>query len=477
MDQQATARRLSWRGGLSARLLGLTALFVMFAELLILGPSLAGFHENWLVVRTRLAEEASVAVELAPPGAIPQKKTAELLEGAGVVTVAVSSHGVRRLLLAGPRMDRTPDLIDLRDRNVFDKFAAPWTTLAPGPPRMLRVVARPQFRDGDFVEIVTPEAPLRADLLAYLSTLLASSVFISLVAGVMVYLSLNTFLVRPMRRITLAMERFRARPEDPAARLSPSGRKDEIGRAEVELNRMQEDLLAALRSRARLAMLGEAVAKINHDLRNMLTSAQFVSERLAGSGDPKVAQALPRLERALDRAVRLASGVVAYGKSGEAAPEPASLDLSLALQDAAEEAGLAEAGVAFTAEVPAQLHLHADPDQLHRILVNLFRNARPALESHPDAARAAAVIASAVKQADGSVAVRVRDNGPGLPERARKRLFQAFSGSERPDGAGLGLAIARELAGSNGGSLSLERSDESGAAFLLVLPEGPPREA
>ena len=84
------------------------------------------------------------------------------------------------------------------------------------------------------------------------------------------------------------------------------------------------------------------------------------------------------------------------------------------------------------------------------------------------------MIASAVKQADGSVAVRVRDNGPGLPERARKRLFQAFSGSERPDGAGLGLAIARELAGSNGGSLSLERSDESGAAFLLVLPEGPP---
>ena len=224
----------------------------------------------------------------------------------------------------------------------------------------------------------------------------------------MVYLSLNTFLVRPMRRITLAMERFRARPEDPAARLSPSGRKDEIGRAEVELNRMQEDLLAALRSRARLAMLGEAVAKINHDLRNMLTSAQFVSERLAGSGDPKVAQALPRLERALDRAVRLASGVVAYGKSGEAAPEPVSLDLSLALQDAAEEAGLAEAGVAFTAEVPAQLHLHADPDQLHRILVNLFRNARQALESHPDAARAAAVIASAVKQADGSAGARQR---------------------------------------------------------------------
>ena len=178
--------RPGWPVGLSARLLALTALFVMLAELMILAPSLAAFHENWLIVRTRLAEEASVAVELAPPGAIPQRKTAELLEGAGVVTVAVSSHGFRRLLLAAPRMEKAPTLIDLRKRNSFDKLAAPFETLGSGAPRMLRVVARPQFRDGDFVEIVTPEGPLREDLIGYLGSILASSVFISLVAGVLV---------------------------------------------------------------------------------------------------------------------------------------------------------------------------------------------------------------------------------------------------------------------------------------------------
>ena len=470
----AMLRRIPWPTGLSARLLGLTALFVMFAELLILGPSLAGFHENWLIVRTRLAEEASVAVELAPPGAISQRKTAELLEGAGVVTVAVSSHGTRRLLLAAPRMDKTPDLIDLRDRNALAKFAAPWWTLLSGDGRMLRIVARPQFRDGDFVEIVTPEAPLRRDLLAYLSTLLASSVFISLVSGLLVYVSLNAVLVRPMRRITLAMERFRARPEDPTARLKSSGRKDEIGRAESELDRMQEDLLAALRSRARLAALGEAVAKINHDLRNMLTSAQFVSERLAGSGDPKVTQALPRLERALDRAVRLASGVLAYGKSGEAAPEPVHQDLALVIQDAGEEAGLEAGGVALHLTLDAGLRVYADADQLHRILVNLFRNARQAMEVVADAgASTKRDIYVTAEAGDGFTRIEVADTGPGLPERAKARLFQAFSGSQRPDGAGLGLAIARELAQGHGGDLSLIASNAAGARFELRLPTAP----
>ncbi len=470
MTVGATHRRLRWPGGLSARLLGLTALFVMFAELMILAPSLASFHENWLIVRTRLAEEASVAVELAPPGAIPQRKTAELLEGAGVVTVAVSSKGMRRLLLTAPRMEKAPTLVDLRNRNFLDRLAAPFETLTPGEPRMLRIVAKPQFRDGDFVEIVTPEAPLRTDLITYLESILISSVFISLVAGLLVYLSLNAFLVRPMRRITLSMERFRAKPEDPAARLKPSGRHDEIGRAEAELARMQEDLLAALHSRARLAALGEAVAKINHDLRNMLTSAQFASERLATSGDPKVAQALPRLERALDRAVRLAEGVLAYGKSEEAAPERSPVSLADAAAEAGEDAGLDEEGVSLMIDLATDLTVQADPDQLHRILVNRFRNARQAMEANPPAGRRGLIAVSAA-QGEGQTLIRIADNGPGLPERARTRLFQAFSGSQRPDGAGLGLAIARELARGHGGDLTLARSDEDGAIFELSLPD------
>ncbi|HEX6867043.1 MAG TPA: histidine kinase dimerization/phospho-acceptor domain-containing protein, partial [Caulobacteraceae bacterium] len=306
-------RRLLWPAGLSARLLVLTVGFVALASLLVLPPALAAFEEQWLLDRVRAAELASLATEVSPDGKVTRQLSDQLLDGAGVVSVALQEDGMRRLVLAAPRTMRTPYLVDLRDQNPGSWITAPFNTLFGGEGRMVRVIAEPRFRSGEFVEIVTPDEPLRQDLLAYLLRLLGVMAFVAVAAGALVYLSLNSFLVRPMQRITRAMERFRADPENPKARVDPSGRDDEIGRAEAELARMQADLVLALNSRARLAQLGEAVAKINHDLRNMLTSAQIASERLAESGDPHVTQALPRLERALDRAITLASDVLAFG--------------------------------------------------------------------------------------------------------------------------------------------------------------------
>jgi signal transduction histidine kinase len=460
--------RLSWPGGLSARLLLLTALFVMLAELLVLGPSLAAFEEGWLTDRVRAAELASLAVEASPAGVVPDQLAGELLEGAGVVSVAVQVDGIRRLLLAAPRLDRPPELVDLRRRSLAAWLIAPFRTLGPvGSRGILRVVAPTRFRTADFIEILTPVEPLRRDLVAYLLRLLAGTAFISAVAGVLVYLALNVFLVRPMQRITASMERFRERPEDPLARLALSGRRDEIGRAEAELSRMQDELRAALLSRARLAALGEAVAKINHDLRNMLTSAQMASERLADSGDPRVTKALPRLERALDRAVRLAQNVLDYGKSEEPEPQPRTLAVVAAAEAGAEDAGLTRDGVALRLDVPEGFTVEADPDQLHRIFVNLMRNAREAIEA---ADRPDGWVRISASEREGTKVIEIADNGPGVPERARQALFQPFVGSTRAGGAGLGLAIARDLARVQGGELELVRSGPGGAAFELRLP-------
>ncbi len=464
-------RRWVWPGGLSARLLLLTGLFAVSAGLLILIPSLAGYQDARFMDRIRAAELASLAVEAAPDRTVPNSTATQLLNGAGVVSVAVQSGGVRRLLLQGPRMARTPELVDLRQRNPATWIAEPFWTLTSGDDRWVRVVAPPRFRDGDFIEVVIPNAPLKRELTGYLLRLLMVTTFISVVAGVCLFLALNAFLVRPIQKITASMERFRADPEDARARIGLSGRRDEIGRAEAELDRMQADLRTALISRARLAALGEAVAKINHDLRNMLTSAQIASERLAMLGDPRVTQALPRLERALDRAVTLATDVLNYGKSQEAAPQPQSVPLLAALEAAGEDAGLTHEGVQLQTAMATEEQVQADPEQLHRILVNLLRNAREAIEAggRPQEGR----VSANLERRDDMDVVRLADNGPGVPERALARLFQAFAGSGRPGGAGLGLAISRELAQGHGGDLALAQNGPDGAVFELSLPRTP----
>lgn len=466
-----TRRRLFWPGGLSARLLVLTVVFAALGGTLAIPPSLASFEKQWLLDRVRAAELASLAAEVAPDRVVSEQLKIQLLQGAGVEIVAVSSDGVRRLVFANARPARAPYLVDLRDRAAGLGLFAPFQTLL-GPGDRVRVMAEPRFRKADFIEFVATDTELKKALAGYLWRLVAIVAGVAALAGLIVYVALNLFLVRPMQRITFSMERFRADPEDPEAEVQLSGRRDEIGRAEVELSRMQVDLRAALSSRARLAALGEAVAKINHDLKNMLTGAQLASERLAASSDPKVSQALPRLERALDRAVKLASGVLAYGKTQEAAPEVQTLRMSDALAEAAAEARLMDSGMKLVTRVGPTDQVIADPDQLHRILVNLLRNARQAIEHQPDRMGPPRIEVS-LEAVGGASLIRISDNGPGVPERIRERLFQPFAGSGRPDSTGLGLAIARELAQGHGGDLTLSVTGAEGTVFELRLPGVP----
>jgi signal transduction histidine kinase len=468
------ARRFFWPGGLSARLLILTVLFVAGAGAMAIPPALAAFEEQWLLDRVRAAELASMATDADPNQVMSEQLASRLRQGAGVQWVAVQKDGNRFLKVPGPRLAHTPYLVDLRDQAPASWLSAPFNTLAgKGADRMVRVIAEPRFYDAEFIEVVAPDAELRGELWRYLWRLLFVMVFVSVFAGGLVYLSLNLFLVRPMQRITRSMERFAADPEDQAARLAPSGRRDEVGRAEIELDRMQSELRAALAARARLAALGEGVAKINHDLRNMLTSAQIASERLAALQDPKVSQALPRLERALDRAVKLASDVLTYGKTQEPAPDLRTFPLQPALEAAAEEARLSGEAASLASQVAPGDQVTADPDQLHRILANLMRNAREAAEQQ-EGRTAPVVVRVTLEQADGMSLIRLADNGPGVGERARGRLFQPFAGSSRPGGAGLGLAIARELALGHGGDLALVDTGPAGSTFELRLPGAPP---
>jgi signal transduction histidine kinase len=466
-------RRFYLPGGLSARLLLATALVVALANIFVVPVLLATRQREWLSDRIAAGESASFVVNAAPSGKVNEQLKAKILDSAGLAAVGIQqADGVMRLVLPPAKLPKTVYRIDLRQDDPLSSLSDALETLFGGGDRMVLVTDRPHYIHGELVEILVPDAPLREILIADLRELMIGALLTSAMAGAIVYFSLNFFLVRPMQRITRSMERFRAAPDDPAARLTPSGRHDEIGRAEAELDLMQSDLRAALASRARLAALGEGVAKINHEMRNMLTSAQLASERLAASGDPVVAQTLPRLERALDRAVRLAANVLAFGRTAEPSPTPETVPLRVALETAAVDAQLTAGKVALALGVDDRAQVMADPDQLHRIFVNLMRNAREAIDG--DAGRGGAgTVTVDLRVDEGASVIRVADDGPGLPERARTNLFQPFLGSGRRDGAGLGLSISRELAQAHGGDLALVETGPTGTVFELRLPGAP----
>ena len=462
-------RRVLWPGGLSARLLLATLLVVVMTNAIIVPVLLATRQREWLSDKIAAGELASFVVSAAPQGKVTANLKQQILKSAGLVAVNVQTEGAMKSVLAPAKLPKTVYRIDLRQNDPLSELSAPLETLFGGGDRMVLVIDRPHYVAGELVEALAPDAPLQSILVDNFRELLIGALFTSVMAGALVYVFLTFFLVRPVQRITRSMERFRVDPEDPAAHLEPSGRRDEIGRAEVELDRMQSDLRAALASRARLAALGEAVAKINHEMRNMLTSAQMASERLATSGDPVVARTLPRLERALDRAATLATNVLDFGRSEEPAPQPRPTPLRAALEAAAEDAQL-EGRVTLATDIAEPAQVWADPDQLHRILVNLMRNAREAITAAGD--EAAGTVSASLAVVDHVSVVRVTDTGPGLPERARANLFQPFS-SGRRGGAGLGLAISRGLAQAHGGDLTLVETGPAGTSFELRLPGAP----
>jgi signal transduction histidine kinase len=269
------------------------------------------------------------------------------------------------------------------------------------------------------------------------------------------------------------MVAFRAEPENPARIITTSARGDEIGTAERELAAMQAELAALLAQKNRLAALGLAVSKINHDLRNLLTSAQLFSERLASVADPHVQRFAPRLMRALERAIAFCQSTLSYGRVQEPPPERRMLALEPLIETVRETVGLdATTPVRWISAVERGLMVDADPDQLFRILLNLARNAVQALDAREvkDKDPGRDQIRITGRREGGVVVIEVSDTGPGLSPRAREHLFEAFQGSTRTGSAGLGLAIAAELVRAHGGEIRLVEGT-IGATFRIVIPD------
>lgn len=333
---------------------------------------------------------------------------------------------------------------------------------------IIRVIGNPVQEAGLLIEITMDSAPMRDAMLDYGFRILLLSALISVVTAFLLFLAVQRLIVLPIRRVAQHMAAYAEAPEDARRVIAPMAQVEELREAEEAMQAMQRQLTGSLKQKERLAQLGGAVAKISHDLRNILTSAQLFADRLEGSADPMVARSAPKLVGSISRAVALCESTLKFGKAEEVAPAIRAIDLAALVSDVAEAEGLDEDGtVACLIEVPDGFHIMADAEQLYRVLSNLVRNARQAIEATGEGGT---IEISASETAD-EWRIRVGDTGPGLPEKAREHLFEAFQGGARKGGTGLGLAIAAELLRGHGGRLELARSDAEGTEFLIHLPK------
>lgn len=458
--------------GLSAKLLVLTVIFVLVAEVLIFVPSIANFRLSWL--EERLATAAAVSIVLLQNEATDAQPTLQkdVLMAIGAKAIAVRDEdGVSRLLAVSEMPKEVDEHIDLRAGTLLNSIGPALDTMLSGGKRMMRVYGAVGDSDKVF-EIVMPDWRLRRAMLLYSWNVAVVSLLISVFTALLVYTAIDRIMIRPIRGMTASMLAFSRAPEESTGIIRPEPRTDEIGVAERELAGMQTSLQKMLAEQRHLADLGLAVSKINHDMRNMLSSAQLLSDRLRSIKDPAVQSLAPKLVRTLDRAVAYSSGVLAYGRTQEPPPARRRVKLFQLVDEVEDAVGAEASGIDFVNAVDPAFEVDADSDQLFRVLSNLCRNAVQAMSGDDDEAVVRRLTVSAERI--GSVSrILVTDTGPGLPAKARENLFTAFRGSARSGGTGLGLAIAQELVRAHGGTLELVESIGGRTVFAVSIPDQP----
>ncbi|MBM3622364.1 MAG: HAMP domain-containing histidine kinase [Alphaproteobacteria bacterium] len=461
-----TTQKRRWSFGLSPRILALVIVAVMTAEVAIFLPSIARFRLNYLESLIETGALATLALDATPDNMIDERLTSMLLDNARVDGVVLIEPGKPKRALIPP-MPRQPRVtFEIADAMVPELIWDALQAMARSGSYDIRFGGRSLRMPNARVYIIVDELPLRLQMYGYSQRILVLSIIIALFTAGLLYLGLRWLIVRPLQGVVREMTAFRQAPEDETAPPQPKPRQDEIGLVDREFDGLQRELRAALRQKTRLAELGTAMSKINHDLRNMLATAQLVSDRLARSEDPKVREVAPMMLGSIDRAVRLCGDTLDYARD-RPVPKLAPVDLA----DVADEVGVALIEQAehsdpnavhdWRVEIEHGRKILADRALLFRILFNLGRNAFDAGAKH---------VVVRANEEKATIVVDVVDDGPGVPEELRSRLFQPFARGGRPGGSGLGLTIVRDLVVAHGGDITLVANGAAGATFRFTIP-------
>ncbi len=444
---------------LSLRVLVLTVAFVIISEAIILVPSVARSYQ--LILQQKI-DGAFLATSFLNVKSGNKLSHPALLENLDVLSISYSHFG-ENTIINSASAPATADLnIDLNGTSLMELAKLAFDVLLNDRHRVIGVSGIASSDPWTTITIFITEQTIHQPLAEYTNRNIQLSVSVALITAILVFAALQFYMVSPMQRITAAMTAFRMDPENPAKAIHAGRRKDEIGTAERELAHMQNGLRMALRQKARLAALGAAVTKINHDLRNILSTAQLVSDRIAAIEDPNVQKLTPRLLASIDRATDLCESTLKYAKEGIQQIERSRFRLADLARDVAQTLQFGHESQTIDIQIPEQLSVDADRDEMFRVLTNLIRNAMQSGANH---------ITVTSAHGDGATLIRIADDGPGLKPTARERLFQPFAGSARKGGTGLGLTIARDLMRAHDGDIELVETSEKGTVFQLSLPD------
>jgi signal transduction histidine kinase len=441
----------------------------MLSEVFIYVPSISRYRKVYLEARIADGHLSTLVLQATPNGKVPEAVEQALLEDS--LLLGVELDGVHHTLMLGDAPPTEANFI-LEQERPIQLIKQAFITLFSDHDRIISVTSHPKNRihshGNETLTVYLNEAPLQQQMVDYSWRILTLSIIISLITASFLYFALQWSMIRPMRRITRHLISFSGDPEDPRHTIRPSGRSDELGVMELELKGMQGEIRSALAQKERLAVLGDAVSRINHDLRNILSTVGLLSERMARSDDPAVQKVAPMLATSVSKAVQICTSTVDLARGDQAINHRETVPLHELVREVGVSLGLDEFNsVAWHNTIPTDITVEADHDRLFRVFLNLGKNAEQAIKSSGDGSGNITIEAS---QDQRHTVITVCDDGPGLPDIARKHLFQAFVGSASKGGSGLGLTTARDLMRAHGGELSLSSSNSNGSCFEMDLP-------
>ncbi|WP_297323618.1 HAMP domain-containing sensor histidine kinase [uncultured Bartonella sp.] len=462
------------------RLLLLITLSVFITEIMVFIPSIASMQSSWLEDHHQSAKAIGMILASTPDPALSRNLEKNVLLATDALAITIIEGAQKYHFAVSKNIDKVNEVINLPDYSETKALLDSLATLYFGGNNIL-LVRGPIDGTNIDLQVTLSDKKLREAMVQFSWHFVVISLTIAIVAATTIYFIVHELLVRPLQNIYTNMLDFVMEPHNPSRILVPESRYDEVGITQKRISVIESELQKSYARQKHLANLGLAVSKINHDMRNILASAQLVSDHLADAKDPMVKKIAPKLIKAIDRAVTYSQTVITYGRTQEPTPKRQRLLVHKLVDDVFESLTLPGTGtVDFVNNVPVDVTVDADEEQLHRVITNLCRNAVQAMVEREDGTNKINKLIVSGRRCGQSTIIDVADTGPGLPAKAKEHLFSPFQGSTSKNGTGLGLTICEELIHAHGGTLKLVDSEEElsdgqkgGAHFEIRIPDTP----